>query len=89
MNIFIGNLSYHMEDEELADLFAQYGDVESARVIKDRETGRSRGFAFVVMNNNDDANNAIESLNGHEVNGRPMRVNEAIEKERRERRPRY
>lgn len=89
MNIFVGNLSYHVQDEELADLFAQYGDVESARVIKDRETGRSRGFAFVVMPDSGDANTAIESLNGHDMNGRPLRVNEAIEKERRERRPRY
>ncbi len=89
MNIFIGNLSYNVQDEELADLFAQYGNVESARVIKDRETGRSRGFAFVVMPEDGDANNAIEALNGYEVSGRPLRVNEAIEKERRERRPRY
>lgn len=89
MNIFIGNLSYHAQDEELADLFAQYGDVDSARIIKDRETGRSKGFAFVVMPNDDDAKSAIESLDGHELNGRPIRVNQAIEKERRERRPRY
>lgn len=89
MNIFIGNLSYNVEDEELANLFAQHGDVESARVIKDRETGRSKGFAFVVMPDDNDANTAIESLNGHEISGRPLRVNEAIEKERRERRPRY
>ncbi len=89
MNIFIGNLSYNVQDEELADLFAQYGDVESARVIKDRETGRSRGFAFVVMQEDGDANSAIEALNGYEVSGRPLRVNQAIEKERRERRPRY
>ncbi|NVK29205.1 MAG: RNA-binding protein [Flavobacteriia bacterium] len=89
MNIFIGNLSYRVEDGDLADLFAQYGDVESARVIKDRETGRSRGFAFVVMNDDTDANSAIEALNGFDMNGRPLRVNEAIEKERRERKPRY
>ncbi|KAB2814534.1 RNA recognition motif domain-containing protein [Phaeocystidibacter luteus] len=89
MNIFIGNLSYGVEDGDLADLFAQYGDVESARVIKDRETGRSRGFAFVVMNDDTDANSAIEALNGFDLNGRPLRVNQAIEKERRERRPRY
>lgn len=89
MNIFIGNLSYHVQDEDLASLFGQHGEVESARVIKDRETGRSRGFAFVVMPDDGDANSAIDALNGHDLNGRPIRVNQAIEKERNERRPRY
>lgn len=89
MNIFIGNLSYNVQDEELEGLFSQFGDVESARVIKDRETGRSRGFAFVVMPDDENANSAIDSLNGHDLGGRPIRVNQAIEKESRDRRPRY
>lgn len=89
MNIFIGNLSYHVEDQELESLFSEHGEVSSAKVIKDRETGRSRGFAFVEMSNDSDGENAIEALDGYELNGRAMRVNQAIEKERRERRPRY
>lgn len=86
MNIFVGNLSYHIREDELAQLFQQYGEVESAKIIKDRETGRSKGFAFISMLNDSEASTAVEQLNGFEVNGRPMRVSEAIEKPREERR---
>ena len=84
-NIYVGNLSWSCTDDELHGLFAAYGEVSSARIIEDRETGRSRGFGFVEMDA-DGAAQAIESLNGSNFNGRDLRVNEA---QPRERRPRY
>ncbi len=77
MNIYVGNLPYNMRDEDLRDVFEEYGEVSSAKVIIDRETDRSRGFGFVEMNSDDDGRNAIEGLNGHEVDGRSLKVNEA------------
>ncbi|HPR49797.1 MAG TPA: RNA-binding protein [Spirochaetota bacterium] len=77
VNIYAGNLSYDMTDDSLRDVFAQHGEVSSAKVVFDRNTGRSRGFGFVEMPNNEEAQKAIESLNGSEVMGRNMRVNEA------------
>ena len=77
MNIYVGNLSYDVGDAELKELFAQYGAVSSARVITDRETGRSRGFGFVEMPTQAEAEAAIEALNGNESQGRRLNVNEA------------
>lgn len=76
MNIYAGNLSYKMTDADLNTLFAEYGDVNSAKIIQDRETNRSKGFGFVEMG---DAagKQAIEALNGSEVDGRKIVVNEA------------
>lgn len=84
-NIYVGNLSWSATDEDLRSLFATYGNVLSAKVVEDRETGRSRGFGFVEMDAAD-AGQAIEALNGQNFQGRDLRVNEA---QPRERRPRY
>jgi cold-inducible RNA-binding protein len=83
MNIYVGNLSYSMSDSELREAFAGFGEVSSAKVLMDRETGRSRGFGFVEMPNQSEAEAAITQLNGKEVGGRALRVNEARPKERR------
>ena len=77
MNIYVGNLNYSVTDEELKGLFQEYGTVESARVIFDRMTNRSKGFGFVDMPDDAEANAAISALNGTEFNGRSMRVNQA------------
>ena len=76
-NIYCANLPYSTTDAELRELFEAYGAVESATVIKDRETGRSRGFGFVEMTTDSEADQAIENLNGHEMGGRPLTINEA------------
>src|ERR671928_1832569 len=75
--LYVGNLSFRTTQEDLRDLFAQAGTVESASVIEDRETGRSRGFGFVEMATAEDAQAAIEQFNGKELNGRNLTVNEA------------
>lgn len=87
-NIYVGNLAWSTTDADLRNLFADYGDVISARVIEDRETGRSRGFGFVEM---DDAGaaQAIQALNGKNIGGRDLKVNEAQPRESRPSRPRY
>jgi RNA recognition motif-containing protein len=81
--LYVGNLSWSTTDADLTEMFAQYGDVTSARVITDRETGRSRGFGFVEL---DDAGceKAMKELDGQEFQGRNLRVNEAQEKPRRD-----
>lgn len=76
-NLYVGNLSYDTNQERLQELFAAYGEVVSANVITDRDTGRSRGFGFVEMSNEDEANAAINALNGQEIDGRTLTVNEA------------
>ena len=81
-NIFVGNLPWRTDDQELENLFSQYGEVLSAKVISDRETGRSRGFGFVEMED-DAALEAIENLNGQEMDGREIRVNEANDRPQR------
>jgi RNA recognition motif-containing protein len=78
--LYVGNLAWGVADEDLQSLFAEHGNVASAVVIKDRETGRSRGFGFVEME--DGADKAIEALNGQDLQGRPLRVNEAQSKDR-------
>src|SRR5688572_24627781 len=81
--LYVGNLSFRVTSEDLAEYFAAAGAVESANVVFDRETGRSRGFGFVEMATEDDANNAIAQFNGHEYDGRNMVVNEARPREDR------
>lgn len=76
MRIFVGNLSYQTTEDQLTDLFSEVGQVESATIVTDRDTGRSRGFAFVEMDK-DAAAQAIEKFNGVELNGRAINVNEA------------
>ncbi|KAB8139836.1 RNA-binding protein [Chloroflexia bacterium SDU3-3] len=77
--LFVGNLSWNIGDADLEEVFSAYGEVKSARVITDRETGRSRGFGFVEIEAND-INTVISQSNGQEVDGRPLRVNEAEDK---------
>ncbi|MDJ0496437.1 MAG: RNA-binding protein [Acidimicrobiia bacterium] len=77
MNIYVGNLPFSSTSADLEDLFGQYGQVDSAAVISDRETGRSRGFGFVEMASDDDARRAIEELDGSDLGGRNLKVNEA------------
>ena len=83
MNIYVGNLSYSLTESELWDAFAEFGDVSSVKILTDRETGRSRGFGFVEMSNKAEGEAAVASLNGKDVGGRPLRVNEARPRERR------
>lgn len=75
--LYIGNLSYTVDSHQLSDLFSQVGAVDSANVIMDRDTGRSKGFAFVEMSDNGEAQTAIEKFNGTEFSGRAMNVSEA------------
>ncbi len=77
MNIYVGNLSFEVADADLQELFAAYGQVESASVIKDRFSGESRGFGFVEMPSKNDAEAAIAALNGTDLKGRSITVNEA------------
>ncbi len=77
MNIYVGNLPYSTTDADLQAMFQEFGSVQSAKVIIDRETQRSKGFGFVEMASSDEANKAIEALNGNEMGGRQIRVNEA------------
>src|SRR3974390_3002254 len=80
-NIFVGNLSYSVTESELEGAFSAYGPVEGVSVVRDRETGQSRGFAFVEMTNAGDAAKAIAALNGKEMGGRNLNVNEARPRE--------
>ncbi|MGN6619311.1 MAG: RNA recognition motif domain-containing protein [Ilyomonas sp.] len=77
MNLYVSNLGFHVGNQELKDLFSAYGEVTSAKVITDRETNRSRGFGFVEMTNQSEAETAISKLNGSIVEGRAINVNEA------------
>ncbi len=82
-NIFVGNLSYQTTQDELEAAFSEFGAVERVSIVRDRDTGQSRGFAFVEMTNSAEDAKAIESLNGREMNGRAMNVNEARPREER------
>lgn len=77
MNIYVGNISFRMSDDDLRDAFGAYGEVTSCKIIMDRETGRSKGFGFVEMSDDNDATRAINELNGRDIGGRELRVNEA------------
>src|SRR5215210_2000247 len=83
MKLYVGNLSFQTSSEDLQELFAQAGTVESASVVEDRETGRSRGFGFVEMASKEEGQKAIEQFNGKELNGRNLNVNEARPREDR------
>jgi RNA recognition motif-containing protein len=83
MKLYVGNLSFQTSSDDLQQLFAQAGTVESASVVEDRETGRSRGFGFVEMSSNEEGAAAIAQFNGKEVNGRSLTVNEARPRENR------
>jgi RNA recognition motif-containing protein len=83
MNIYVGNLPYNMGDSELRETFEEYGAVDSATVIKDRYTGKSRGFGFVEMPDNGEAQAAIDGINGQDFGGRSLTVNEARAREER------
>src|SRR5476651_2543960 len=81
--LYVGNLAYGVTDSDLETMFAPFGTVQSAQVIMDRDTGRSKGFGFVEMGSSDEATAAINALNGKEVDGRKLTVNEARPKEDR------
>lgn len=87
MRIYVGNMSYSTNEQKLRATFEEYGAVDEVAIPTDRDSGRPRGFGFVTMPNDEEANAAIEALNGADVDGRPLRVNEA--QPRRESRPRW
>jgi len=80
MNMYVSNLSFHTMDDDLRKLFEQFGSVSSAKIITDRDTGRSRGFGFVEMSSDAEAKEAIKGLNNKEIEGRAMSVSVAREK---------
>ncbi len=86
MNIFVGSLSYDVTENELKELFETCGEVTSAKIITDRDTGRSKGFGFVEMTNKADGQEAVDTLNGKDVSGRTIVVNEARPREERPKR---
>ena len=77
MDIFVGNISFSSTEDDLRNLFAEHGNVASVKIIKDMETGRSRGFAFVTMPDDSEANRAIEGLNNQDFQGRTLKVNQS------------
>lgn len=81
--LFVAGLAYSMTDDELRDLFSDFGSVNSAQIITDRETNRSKGFGFVEMSSEEESKAAIDGLNGKDMNGRPLTVNEARPREDR------
>ena len=83
MNIYVGNLAYGTGEDDLRDLFTRYGEVSAVRVITDRDTGRSKGFGFVEMADDDKAKEAIQALDSNDFMGRDLRVNEARPREPR------
>jgi RNA recognition motif-containing protein len=85
--LYVGNLAYGTTEDGLRNLFSQFGTVVSAKIIVDRETGNSKGFGFIEMGTDDEASAAIAGTNGREYDGRQLRVNEAMDKPRRDRAP--
>ena len=85
MKLYVGNLSFETTKNDLQDLFEQHGTVNEVHLMMDRMTGKSRGFAFVTMNDNTQANSAVAAINGKELNGRALNVNEARPREERPR----
>ena len=80
MNIYVGNLNYNLSEDDLRQVFEEFGEVSSAKIIIDKYSGRGKGFGFVEMANDEEASAAIEALNDKEVGGRNMKVNQAREK---------
>ena len=78
--LYVGNLSYDVTENELSDLFSSKGEVVSAKIIIDRHSNRSKGFGFVEMSSKEESDSVIQEFNGYDLKGRPMRVNESIEK---------
>ena len=89
MNIYVGNLSYGVSDDQLREVFEAYGTVSSAKVISDKYSGRSKGFGFVEMDDDNEAKSVIEDLDGAEIDGRAVKVNEARPREERPRRDNF
>ena len=83
MKVYVGNLSFSIDDEKLREIFSKFGDVEEATIIKDKYSGRSKGFGFVTFANDESAKKAIEEMNDKEVEGRALKVNEARPMEER------
>ena len=83
MNIYVGNLPYSIDRDQLREIFAQFGEVRAARIVIDRESGKSKGYGFVDMDNDAEANDAIANLNGTEIGGRKAVINEARPREDR------
>ena len=83
MKLYVGNLSYDVQEDELKELFSSKGTVQAVRIISDHQSGRSKGFGFVEMATKEDGEAAISAFNGHDLKGRPIRVNESIDKPRR------
>jgi len=81
MTLYVGNIPFNLREEELHGVFAQYGEVSSVKIIKDKFTGKSKGFAFVEMSSSEAGNNAVSQVNGMEVKGRQLKVNEAKPKQ--------
>lgn len=86
MNLYVGNMAYGMTEQDLEQVFAEFGNVVSVKIITDRETGRAKGFGFVEMSSDAEGKAAISNLDGKEVSGRNLRVNEAKPREERPRR---
>lgn len=87
MNIYVGNLSYETTEDDLRQAFKEYGEVSSVNIIKDKYSGKSRGFAFVEMASNEEALEAVTNLNGKELNGRTLNINQARSKDDKGSRP--
>ena len=83
--LYVGNLSYNTSEDGLRNLFSNFGNVVSAKIVFDRDSGNSKGFGFVEMSSDEEAGAAIAGTNGHELDGRQLRVNEAMDKPRRDR----
>jgi len=84
MNIYVGNLNYRLQEEDLKEVFGEYGEVVSVKIIADKYTGQSKGFGFVEMTNEEDGLRAIEELNGTDIKGRNVVVNKARPPQRRD-----
>ncbi|MDA8410450.1 MAG: RNA-binding protein [Treponema sp.] len=82
--IYVGNLSYNTHEADLGELFHAYGEVQSVKIITDRDSGNSKGFGFVEMSSDSEASAAIAGMNGRDVDGRQLKVNEAMDKPRRD-----
>jgi len=84
MNLYVGNLNFNLTEEELSQIFEEYGTVTSVKIIIDKYSGRSKGFGFVEMENDNDGELAMENLNGKEISGRALKVNKAVKNKRDE-----